>query len=493
MQGFHGSDGRRVRAMKRKTLIFIEDGSFTFDNRVIRETETLVQAGWDVTVISPKYPQDPFYRRISDRLRAYYYLKPTAKSVPGHVIEHSISLCWGSVLTLWVWVRHGFSIFHACNPMDILWLIALPYKLLGKKFVYDQHDLCPELWMSRNARAPTGFLYRVLRALESASYRYADIVISTNETYRDVAVTRGGRDPQDVFVVRNGPDLGKFRPIHGQKTPGRNGHVLVGYLGNMNPQDGVGYLLDAAFEVAHTRGRSDVSFVVIGGGSDYQHLRDKSAQMGLGDRITFTGRIPDEEMLTRLSACDVCVQPDPLNDLNDKSTMNKAMEYMALEKAVVAFDLKETRISCGDAALYATPNDVKDLADKILCLVDNPALRRQLGERGRSRVEQAFSWSHSIPNLLAAYDRAMEGTQPRYTEDGREAAAGGSQRIQCEENIGMRPAIERRGPGSSRAIHPLRRQREALSAADGDASWNRACRPPQTPAPLAAIRANPPS
>ncbi len=395
--------------MRRKTLIFIEDGSFTYDNRVISETKALVKAGWDVTVISPKYPCDPLYRKLGSRLRAYHYPKPTAESVLGHLIEHSLSLLWGTALTLWVSLRHGFSVFHACNPMDILWLIALPYKLLGKKFIYDQHDLCPELWLSRRGQGGTGVLYRVLQVMEAASYKHADIVISTNETYKDVAVTRGGKDPDDVFVVRNGPDLRKFQPTYAERDSRKNGHLLVGYLGNMNPQDGVEYLLDAASEVVRGRGGSGISFVVIGGGSDYEHLRQKCGQMGLGDRVTFTGRIPDEEMIAHLSACDVCVQPDPLNALNDKSTMNKAMEYMALGKPVVAFDLKETRISCGDAALYAAPNDVEDLADKILSLADNPALRLQLGARGRARIEQVLSWSHSVPNLLAAYEHATNG------------------------------------------------------------------------------------
>lgn len=415
--------GARNREMKQKTLIFIEDGSFTYDNRVIREAKALVDAGWDVTVISPKYSCDPYYRRMSSRLRAYYYPKPTAESVLGHIVEHSISLLCGTVLTFWVFVRHGFSVFHACNPMDILWVIALPYKMLGKKLVYDQHDLCPELWLARNGNAGGGLLYRVLRVLETASYKCADIVISTNETYREVALTRGGRDPNDVFVVRNGPDLEKFRPLEAQAGPNGNGKLVVGYLGNMNPQDGVECLLDAAVEVIRGRGRSDVSFVVIGGGSDYEHLRAKCGQMGLGERVTFTGRIPDDEMLARLRRCHVCVQPDPLNALNDKSTMNKAMEYMALGKPVVAFDLKETRISCGNAALYATPNEVTDLAEKILCLANDPALRAELGRRGRTRVEQELSWSHSIPYLLAAYEHTLEGKERLHQQSGRRVSA----------------------------------------------------------------------
>lgn len=421
--------------MKRKTLVFIEDGSFTFDHRVISETKALLRAGWEVTVISPKYRCDPFYRRISDKLRAYYYPKPTAESVLGHLIEHGISLLFGAVLTLWVSIRHGFSVFHACNPMDILWLIALPYKMLGKKFIYDQHDLCPELWLSRNGHTATGCLYRALCVLEAASYKHADVVISTNETYKNVAISRGAKSPEDVFVVRNGPDLKKFQPMRALKDPGKNGHVLVGYLGNMNRQDGVEGLLDAAFEIVRRHGRSDIFFVVIGSGADYQHLLAKRDRMGLGDRVTFTGRIPDKEMIARLCACDVCVQPDPLNALNDKSTMNKAMEYMALEKPVVAFDLKETRVSCGDAALYATPNDVEDLARKILCLADDPVLRSALGKRGRTRVQEAFSWPHSVPSLLAAYERAVQEREPRRQPFGSTVAANEIDECQDTEAV----------------------------------------------------------
>ena len=235
------------------------------------------------------------------------------------------------------------------------------------------------------------------------------------------------------------PICGSFSRAYAERDPSRNGHVLVGYLGNMNPQDGVEYLLDAASEVLRGRQGSDISFVVIGGGSDYEHLRQRCGQMGLGDRVTFTGRIPDEEMIARLSACDVCVQPDPLNALNDKSTMNKAMEYMALGKPVVAFDLKETRISCGDAALYAVPNDVGDLAEKIMDLARNPALRSELGRRGRRRVEQAFSWPHSVPNLLAAYDHAIEEEEPLHRQLAHEVSARKANKPQGAETVGLLP------------------------------------------------------
>jgi glycosyltransferase involved in cell wall biosynthesis len=398
---------KEKKTMKRKALIFIEDGSFTYDNRVIREATALVAAGWDITVISQKYRLDPFYKEINASLRAYYYPKPTAESAIGHIVEHSISLFWGTLLTFWVFVYHGFKVFHACNPMDILWLIAMPYKILGKKFIYDQHDLCPELFLSRDNGNDKRLCYKILLALEKASYTLSDAVVATNETYKQIAIKRGLKKPGEIFVVRNGPDLDKFRLVDTQKSLKKDCEILVGYLGNMNLQDGADYLLEAAFEIEKKHDRSDILFMFIGGGSQQQRLLRRSRKMGLSDNVFFTGRITDEQMLDKLSACDICVQPDPMSALNNKSTMNKAMEYMALEKPVVAFDLKETRISCGDAALYAMPNNVTDLADKILHLADNPALRFVLGKRGRKRVERELSWSHSIPNLLSAYEHAL--------------------------------------------------------------------------------------
>lgn len=393
--------------MKRKALIFIEDGSYSYDSRVTREATALVEAGWDVTIISPKYSADPFYRRISDRLRAYYYPKPTTESLVGQAIEHSISLVLGTLLTFWVFCRHGFSILHACNPVDILWIIALPYKLLGRRFIFDHHDLCPELLLSRGSDGK-GLVYRILLSLEAASFRVADVVIATNESYREVAITRGRKHPGRVFVVRNGPDVQRFHPVPPRRDPRFEGKTVIGYIGNMNLQDGVEHLIEAARAIVFERRRSDVAFVLVGGGSQQQKLADRVREMGLGQHVVLTGRIPEEEVLGTLCACEVCVQPDPLNPLNDKSTMNKAMEYMALRKAVVAFDLKETRVSCGEAALYASAGSVTDLADKIVELVDKPQLRAELGQRGYDRVRQVLAWNHSVPHLLEAYESALE-------------------------------------------------------------------------------------
>ena len=391
--------------MKKNALIFIEDGSFTYDNRVIREATALVQANWNVTVICPKYPDDPFRKIISRRLRVYYYPKPNAETLPGHLFEHLVSLVFGSALTFVVAMRHGFSIFHACNPMDILWAVALPYKAFGKKFIFDHHDLCPELLLSRK-EGKKGLFYKILTVLENISFRFSDAVIATNESYKKVAMTRGGKQSREVFVVRNGPDLQKFRRVHPVKGLRKEkGEILVGYLGNMNYQDGVDYLLEAARYIVSRR--KDIRFVLVGGGSFQSNLKILASEMGLDKHVRFTGRLPDREMLETLSACDICVQPDPINALNDVSTMNKAMEYMALEIPVVTFDLKETRVSCGDAAVYATPNDIEELGDQIMRLADDPKLRKKMARLALDRV-RTLSWEHSVPNLLGAYEFALK-------------------------------------------------------------------------------------
>lgn len=397
--------------MKKKALIFIEDGSFTYDNRVIREANALIDNGWDITVISPKYADDPFHKKINGNLRVYYYPKPHFKSIISHITEGSVTLFLGSLLTLWVYVRHGFSVFHACNPMDILWMIALPYKLIGKKFIFDEHDLCIELCLSRGSVKKGSLVYKLLAFLEKYSYKFADAVLATNASYKEIAIKRGGKRPEDVFVVRNGPDLKKFEKVAPDTRIKEDGDVLVGYLGNMNPQDGVDYLLKAAHDIVHKRVRSDIRFVLIGGGMSQPNLVKQSVTMGLENNVTFTGRIPDDEMLSTLNACDICVQPDPHNLLNDISTMNKVMEYMAFEKPVIAFDLKETRVSCGNAALYVTPNNSTELAEKILYLAKNSELRTKMGRIGRERVEKKLAWNYSIPNLLSAYEHVLRKEQ----------------------------------------------------------------------------------
>jgi glycosyltransferase involved in cell wall biosynthesis len=401
-----------------RVLIFIEDGSFCFDNRVKREVRTLEDAGFHTRVICPRYPGEKFAERVG---RTYVYRYPKLSMggpVLGHICEYSSSLLFGGLLSLWVAVRRGFDVLQLCNPPDVLFPIAVFFKLFGKKYIFDHHDLCPELYETQYGRAG-GLLYRILCWSERQSLRLADGVISTNESYRRVAMERGGKAPGKVTVVRNGPDLSRYAswPEPADKNP-----VRVGYIGNMNPQDGVDYLLRAAKHICVDRGRDDVEFVLIGKGDSFASLQSLAAELGVEDRVRFTGRIPDEEVLRELGACDIGCQPDPFNPLNNVSTMNKVMEYMALAKPVVAFDLVETRVSCGEAALYAGESTPEALAEEILKLVDDFELRRRMGLRGRDDVENRLAWKFSEPALLSVY-RRVTGL-PEHVEDSRLVATG---------------------------------------------------------------------
>ncbi len=390
----------------KKGLIFIEDGSFLLDNRVQREVQTLRRAGMDLVVICPRYPGERMHD-ILNGVHIYRYKKwKLSDGLLGHVGEYGSSLLKGSILALLAYVRHGFHLFHACNPPDMLFLIALPYKLLGVRFLFDHHDLCPELYLSRFKR-PHRWIHTVLSVMERVTLRTADVVLATNESYKRLEIARAGIDAKRIFVVHNGPDLGKFKPGKASPTLRNLGKLIVGYLGNMNPQDGVEYLLLCARYLKEVRKRNDLYFVFVGAGDAYQDLVLMSKEWNIAELCHFTGRLPDHEMLETLNACDICVQPDPSNPLNDCSTMNKVMEYMALEKPVVAFDLPETRYSGGDAVLYARPNNIEDLAEKILYLADNPDVRTALGKKGRQRVEECLCWDHSERPLIDAYKVAL--------------------------------------------------------------------------------------
>jgi glycosyltransferase involved in cell wall biosynthesis len=275
------------------------------------------------------------------------------------------------------------------------------FKLLGKKFVFDHHDLCPELYEAKFGRR--GLFYRLQLALERCSFRTADIVITTNDSYRRIALERGGVPPERVFVVRSGPCLQRMCLLPPDERLKKGRKFLVGYVGVMGRQEGIDLLLRSVRHIVHYYGRQDVQFVLVGAGTSLDEMRALARHLGVAEYVTFTGRIPDEALLIALNSSDICVNPDVVNDMNDKSTMNKIMEYMALGKPIVQFDLAEGRWSAQRASLYARANDTLNFADKILDLLDDPQQRAQMGEFGRRRVESALAWSHEAPRLLAAY------------------------------------------------------------------------------------------
>jgi glycosyltransferase involved in cell wall biosynthesis len=390
-------------------MFLIEDGSFRYDTRVRREAKTLRDAGIKVSVVSPAYEGEPL-RDVIDGVEYWGYRKPQlGEGFWGHIAEYASSLGAQTVLTFRVDRHRRIDAIHAANPPDLAWIVALPYKLgRGVKFVFDHHDLVPELFEERFGRGP---VLALVRWMERQNLALADHVISTNESFRAIALRRGRRRPEDVTVVRNGPDLQDFPPTPADPAIRKLGRIVVGYLGNMNPQDGIGGFIDMARILVKERGRTDVGFVMIGAGDSFEDLKRKRDEAGLRDAITMTGRMRwGPELRAALRATDICVQPDPPGELNDRSTMVKTMEYMALERPVVAFDLKETRVTGGDAITFAEAPTAAALADAVEALAGDTARRRHLGTLGRERVESELGWHVQAKKLLSVYERLFPGS-----------------------------------------------------------------------------------
>jgi glycosyltransferase involved in cell wall biosynthesis len=399
-------------ASSTRVLIIVENLTVPFDRRVWMEATSLVEAGFQVSVICPTGGEHvrPFERL--EGVSVYRY--PAPRATRGHLSYFwEFIYCWvmTAYLSFKALRREGFDVIQACNPPDTFFLLGWFYKLVGKKFVYDQHDLCPEVYLARFKRQPN-FLYRGLLALERFTYATADLVIVTNESYREVAERRGRVKPERVVVVRSAPDLRRFRAAIPDPAAKRGRAHLVAYLGVMAPQDGVDLLIDSIEHIVKKRERADISFVLIGSGDSYEDLCALTHERGLDAHVVFTGRVPDEDVARLISSADVCVSPDPKNDLNDRSTMNKVLEYMALGRPIVAFDLKETRYSAGEAALYARPNDPADFGDQVLALLADPARRAEMGRYGQRRLQDHLAWSHSRAALVRSYAR-LAGLRPR--------------------------------------------------------------------------------
>ncbi|HEU4948727.1 MAG TPA: glycosyltransferase family 4 protein [Kribbella sp.] len=388
----------------RRILIIVQNLPVPFDRRVWLECQALVGAGYDVSVVCPKGPGDPSYD-VVDGVRIYKY-RPYSPggSKAGFIAEYVYSFLATAWLTMKARRRGRFQVLQACNPPDIFWPIAAVLRRLdGTRFVFDHHDLCPELYQSRFPDG-AGLPYKGLRALERATHRTADHVISTNDSYRQIAINRSGKATHDVTVVRTGPDPERLRRGSADESCRRGHRILVAYIGVMGPQDGVDIVVRAADEVVNTLGRKDIAFTLIGGGDCYQDVVALRDELGLAGHVEFTGRVPDETVKQVMSTADIGLSPDPKNPLNDVSTMNKTMEYMAFELPVVAFDLQETRVSAGDAAVYVEPNDVEKYARAIVELADDELRRRRMGAFGRRRVEQVLAWEHQRKAYVAVYD-----------------------------------------------------------------------------------------
>lgn len=395
-------------ALPGKALILVENLSVPFDRRVWQECTTLRDAGWEVHVICPQGTKRDLEAEVEiDGVRIYRYpLKAATGGPAGYLQEYGTALWHTFRLARKVQARGKIDVVHACNPPDLLFLVALMLKRQGTKFIFDQHDLVPELYLSRFDRGEDA-LYRAVCALERRTFKAADVVISTNESYRDVALSRGGKRPEDVFVVRSAPVVERFRPVEPEPALKRGKPHMLCYLGVMGPQDGVDYALRALASLRDDLGRTDWHAAFVGAGDTFDAMVELAKELGLDDQVEFTGRIPDADLVRYLSSSDVCLAPDPLNPLNDVSTMNKIMEYMAMSRPVVSFDLKEARVSAGDAAVYAPANDEPAFAKLIAGLLDDPAERVRMGELGQARINGPLSWDNSRKALLAAYEAAL--------------------------------------------------------------------------------------
>ncbi|MFY9691473.1 MAG: glycosyltransferase family 4 protein, partial [Candidatus Acidiferrales bacterium] len=363
---------------KRKVLIIVENLPVPFDTRVWKEASSLREAGYDVTVLSPRGKGYARGHEVIDGVHIYRHPTPREGNGPlGYLYEYSSALFWEFMYAWWIFLRHGFDVIQGCNPPDDVFLIALPFKALGIKYIFDHHDATPELYLSKYDQ--DGLFYRIQVWLERMTYRSSDVVMATNASYRDLAITRGKLRPEDVFIVRNGPETKTFKAVAPKQELKYGKSYLVGYVGNMSVQEGLEILLDVALHIKN-KGRRDVHFTCVGGGPGLPVLRQAVEQKGLGDTVNFTGRIPDHELLDILSTADVCVNPDKPCKMNDISTMIKIMEYMALGKPIVQFDLKEGRFSAMDASLYADGKaGVEDFAAKILSLLENSEVREKMG------------------------------------------------------------------------------------------------------------------
>ena len=392
----------------RRVLIVVENLPVPFDRRVWAEARTLEAAGYEVTVVCPQGKFAAEQAEVIDGIRIYRHPLPLeAAGKLAYVAEYATSLFWEFVYAFKVFRSTGFDVIHACNPPDLLFVIGATFKyLFGKKFVFDHHDLNPELFEAKFGRR--GLVWQVLVLLERCTFAVADISIATNESYYRIATTRGGMPAHRVFTVRSGPDLDRVRerPIDDRWRNQRA--TMAAYVGVIGEQEGIDLLLRAMDHIVRARDRKDVQLVIVGAGPQLHSVRQLSQHLGLSDYVTFTGRVDDDTLMTILSTADVCVNPDRPNPMNDMSTMNKVMEYMALGKPLVQFDLKEGRVSAQDSSLYARNTDVADFGDKILELMDDPERRVAMGALGRKRVLDELSWSYEAPKLLAAYDALFQ-------------------------------------------------------------------------------------
>ena len=390
----------------RKILIIVENLPVPFDRRVWLEARTLKSAGAQVSIICPTGKGYESRFDEIDGIAIYRHGLPAERdSAIGFFMEYASALYHETRLAWKIYFTRGFDIIHACNPPDLIFLVALPFKLLGKRFLFDHHDVSPELYEAKFGRRDK--FWRLLCLMEKLTFWSATVSIATNNSYRKIAVERGGMRPERVHVVRSGPELSTLKPVPENPTLRCGRTFLVGYVGVMGAQEGIDLLLLAVQHIVQVLQRTDIQFTLAGSGPALQSLKEMSKSLGVDGYVTFLGRVPDFDLFELLSTADVCVNPDPVNPMNNISTMNKIMEYMAFAKPIVQFDGLEGRVSALDSSVYATPNDPLDFARCIITLLSDENRRKAMGSFGLARVHQDLSWESQINPLLTAYEQAL--------------------------------------------------------------------------------------
>ncbi len=398
------------RASERSVLIIVQDLPVPYDRRSWSIARTLRDFGHPVTVICPKDSRHRRWFEDLDGVHVRRYPMPLeARGAPGYVFE--FAWCWLWALALSVWVRltgRGFRVIHACNPPETYWLLALLWRPFGVRFVFDHHDLSPEMYRAKYGR-DRGVLLRGLSWLERRTFATANTVLATNESYKEIACGRGRRRPADVFVVRSGPDRERIVEAEPEPELRRGRAYLCVYLGKMCEQDGVDYLMRAIRILVADRGRLDIQFTLIGEGPEQPALKRLAGELGIAESCWFPGFLPDRDVARHLATADLGIDPDPKTEWSDRSTMNKILDYMVFGCPIVCFDLTEHRVSADEGAVYVEPNSEERMADAIEELLGDPERRARMAAGSRRRVRSGLLWEHSKPALAAAYDHVFEG------------------------------------------------------------------------------------
>ncbi len=387
----------------KKVLIIVENLPLPFDRRVWQEATTLKKYGAEVFIISPKMNEYRLSYEKIEGIHIYRHWMPSeGKGIFGYLFEYVCALFSEFRLAVKIYFKHRFDVIHACNPPDLIFLVALPFKLLGVKFLFDHHDINPELYIAKYNRKD--LFYKLLLLVEKLTFKTADFSIATNESYKEIAINRGRMSPAKVAVVRSGPNTHRLRIMEPDFRIKEGREILIGYVGVIGPQEGIDHLLEALRILIDEFKYSNFLCIICGDGPVREKMMQYAKELDLDNHVKFTGRIPDDQLLPILNTADICVNPDVWNEMNDKSTMNKVMEYMALAKPIVQYDLKEGKFSAKEASLYAQPNDRKDFAAKIFDLIIKPKKRDSLGTIGRDRVVSKLCWHIEEPKLIKFYN-----------------------------------------------------------------------------------------